>query len=168
MKSELKEIPRSLTVPVVFAVLAAFAGGTSAAEHDASAYRMAVLVDGAYGEDLVAGDYEQAIEELDADSGRFAAVNNLCVAYIMASDAGNARVACERAVAKSEKRLRHSDSWLRQAYKRDAAIALSNRGVVLALSGDLAGAQEDFERALKFRSRLEEPEANLTRLRLVR
>ena len=165
MKFELRKISRSLMLPVFFVAMTLFAGLSSAAEQDASKYRMAVFLDSAYGEALVAGEFEQAIEQLDADGGKYGAVNNLCVAYIMASDADNARVACEHAVEKTEKRLRHADSWLRQAYKRDAAIALTNRGVVLAVSGDLAGAQEDFERALRFRSRLEEPEANLIRVR---
>lgn len=166
MKLEIRKTPRPLTLLVVFAALTMLASVASAAEHDASKYRMAVLVDSAYGEALVAGEFEQAIEHLDADGGQFGAVNNLCVAYIMASDADNARVACEHAVKKSEKRLRHADSWIRQAYKRDAAIALTNRGVVRAVSGDLAAAQADFERALKFGGRLEEPEVNLIRVRL--
>ncbi|MEL7449735.1 MAG: hypothetical protein AAFN78_11030 [Pseudomonadota bacterium] len=165
MKLEIRKTSRSLTLLVAFAALITIATVASAAEHDASKYRMAVFVDSAYGDALVAGDFEQAIERLDADGGRFGAVNNLCVAYVMASDADNARAACDHAVKKSEKRLRHADSWIRQAYKRDAAIALTNRGVVLAVSGDLAGAQADFQRALDLRARLEEPEVNLVRVR---
>ena len=165
MKRELRKTSRPRTLPAVFSVLAMLASGTALADHGPDAYRMAVFVDSAYGDELVAGEFQLAIEQLGADGGRFAAVNNLCVAYIMASDADRARTACEYAVKKSAKRLRHADSWTRHAYKRDAAIALTNRGVVLAVSGDLAGAEKDFERALGLRSRLEEPEVNLARLR---
>ncbi len=60
--------------------------------------------------------------------------------------------------------LRRSDDSSRHAHKRDSAIALTNRGVVLALTGDLAGARRDFENAIRLRVRLSEPVDNLNRL----
>lgn len=132
------------------------------------AYRVAVILDQAHGEELLAGDYKSIIAQLaDSEtrrSTRFELSNNLCVAYIMAKDAENALHYCEIAVRSSEKELRRSDAWTRHTHKTDKAIALSNRGVVKALTGDLSGAKTDFESAISLRVRLDEAAVNLNRL----
>jgi hypothetical protein len=54
----------------------------------------------------------------------------------------------------------------RQAVRRLHAVALSNRGVAFAVSGQNERAQADFEAAARIESRLKEPAINLARLTL--
>lgn len=144
---------------------------TAALSNDrVDAFHVVAIEDQAGGELVTSGQFAAAAEKIGKTKSKrrsFAAHNNLCVAYIKLRNIELARKSCDAAIAsrgraadKLEWRPR-SDSGLRQ---RDRAVALSNRGVVRALSGELDGAQADFEEAARLFEKLEETHINLAKL----
>jgi len=135
-------------------------------------YEMAVFSDAEQGSKILSGEYDQAIEKINAKSraaDSFHLQTNLCVAYTKSGNIKAAEQACEEAVvaAKSLRKIRTTSfagpaSSQRRA--RYVAIALSNRGVVKAVQGDLEAARQDFEAAMAERSRISSIESNLERL----
>jgi tetratricopeptide (TPR) repeat protein len=130
----------------LFGIIAAFGQIAQAAEAP-SAYVMTVILDQAQGDQLLRGSYGQAIESLTADSKRprFAENNNLCVAYTKTNNLPEAEQACSAALRNSKPLFGLYDL----ARKTDHAVALSNRGVIHAVSGDLERAKQDFRAAIK-------------------
>lgn len=136
-------------------------------------YEMAVFTDAEQGSKILSGKYDQAIEKFNARSrpaDSFHAQTNLCVAYAKSGNIKAAEEACDEAVvaAKSLKKVRATTTYggpsSSQIRARYVAIALSNRGVVKAVQGDLEAAKQDFEAAMAQRSRISTIEANLDRL----
>lgn len=139
-------------LPVALAILLS---DIAFAEPVPDAYRVMVISDQAYGEMLLAGNYEDAIAGIEARErrvSRFATSNNLCAAYTVTKNVILAKSACNTAVRLSRRT------------PRDRAVALTNRGVLNALIGDEAAAREDFEEAIRFRARIRQPVDNLARL----
>lgn len=129
---------------------------TAAEDSSKSRYKMAAVIDRARGNTVLAGDYERAIEALSGKSARrFASSTNLCVAYTMTGELQKADVECGAALKLSQDKALH----------QDMAIALSNLGVLKAVSGDTNGAQQDFTRALQLNRKLSEAGENLQILR---
>lgn len=129
---------------------------TAADDSSKSRYQMAAVVDRARGTTVLAGNYERAIEVLSGKSAkRFASSTNLCVAYTMTGELQKADIECGAALELSQGK----------AAERDMAIALSNLGVLKAVSGDLSGAQEDFTRALEMNRKIRQASDNLEILR---
>ena len=133
---------------VAFAVLACAGfvavSGSASAEDNKGAYRMAVIVDAAEGKAVRKGEYDQAIARLTEAkhyprNDRFARSTNLCVAYTKTGELEKAEVACERAV------MLHAENRIES--ERNHALALSNRGVLRAVKGDVELARADFEAA---------------------
>jgi tetratricopeptide (TPR) repeat protein len=144
------------------AALAANMLAVSATAHEAvpestvAGYQMAAVIDRAHGNVVLSGDYGKAIEDLGSRNRRhFESSTNLCVAYTMSGDLERADIECAAALELSEK----------SAVRRDIAVALSNRGVVKAVSGDLNGARRDFSRALEINADLRQASDNLQILR---
>lgn len=162
-----------LRVPCLTAICATtlLAAQPATADGVPSVYEMSVIEDTAQGRRLTKGDYTNAIEELEApalfDRATFAKSNNLCVAYTMTMKFDEAALACDAALEIRE-RVRLPAPWYASAINRtkvrDKALALSNRGVLRAVTGDVAGARADFERAIALEAELDAPEANLIRL----
>ena len=133
--------------------------------HDdkAALFTMAVIVDEAYGAKVEAGFYERAIDRITRSGRRtpenFAGQVNLCVAYTKTHDIQKANAACEAAIASLKKldgrmsRIRNDRNQRLLAYKSDLALALSNRGVLLAATGDTERAKQDFHAAIELRTR---------------
>ena len=150
----------------------AFVANAAGAEPVADDFRMMAIEDLAMGHLIVAGDYTAAIEQLDGRplrrAERFAAINNLCVAYTMAEETGHAVEACNAAVLESQRRRSFAaagdGAHGRHARIRNQAIALSNRGVLRLTRGDEAGARADFAAAIELGVRIDEPAVNLARL----
>ena len=118
--------------------------GSASAEDNKSAYRMGVIIDAAEGKAVRKGKYEQAIARLTEAKryrrdDQFARSTNLCVAYTKTGELEKAEVACEQAV------MLHADN--RVDSERYHALALSNRGVLRAVKGDVELARADFEAA---------------------
>ncbi|MEX2122567.1 MAG: hypothetical protein WD795_01655 [Woeseia sp.] len=145
--------------------LSAF-GPVAQAGESQPAYTMTVIADRAQGDRVVAGDYGQAIAQIAAETGKrsdqFAVSNNLCVAYTKLNDLPKAEVACSEALRISKEMY---GSWYDSDRKRNYhALALSNRGVIRAVSGDAQLAREDFLRARRLSDTLAAPSENLARL----
>jgi len=129
---------------------------TAAQNSSKSRYKMAAVIDRARGNTVLAGDYERAIEALSGKSvRRFASSTNLCVAYTMTGELQKADIECGAALTLSQG----------NAAERDIAIAFSNLGVLKAVSGDLSGAQDDFNRALELNRKIRQASDNLQILR---
>lgn len=139
------------------ALVIVLATGSAIAEPARDSFNMIVISNQAYGEALIAGNYDAAIKSLTGKYKRrresFAASNNLCVAYVKAGNTEQAEPACDAAVKKSRLKPRE-----------DRAIALSNRGVLRALAGDPFGALYDLQAATRLETRARVAEQNLDRL----
>lgn len=138
----------------------------ASAQDSQSAFVMTVIADRAQGEKVISGDYAGAIEAITAPGSPqrddFAASNNLCVAYTKSNDLARAGEACAEALRAS--RATAGPSYDAYRNRRDHALALSNRGVIRAITGDVDGARGDFERAAKLNDRLRAVPDNLARL----
>jgi len=154
---------------------ASISSPASAQEPGATPFTMAVVVDDAYGRAIVSGKFDKAIKKITADgnrsTNRFSHQNNLCVAYLKSKETDKARIACDAAIAiaeTQESRATKKDrdrAVLVRASHSDLAIALSNRGVLLAATGDAERARQDFVAAINFQTDFSETvAANLDRL----
>jgi hypothetical protein len=151
--------------------LALLASPPLLAEDVPAVYEMSVIEDAAQGHRMTEGDFSNAIEKINAPrlfkSTTFAMSNNLCVAYTMTMKFKEAEQACDAALSARDKvrfPARWYNSFVKRTTVRDKAMALSNRGVLRAVTGDAAGARADFESAIGLESALDSARANLTRL----
>lgn len=123
-----------------------------------------------HGNDVLDGQYEEAIARIRQDGATdlgFSESTNLCIAYTKSGDTANALESCDRAVdiARETNAMR----WFARGYAPynarrkdlDLVIALSNRGVVHAASGDDALALEDLHEADALKSHLRVASKNL-------
>lgn len=137
----------------------------ASAESSQSGFVMTVIADRAQGEKVITGDYAGAIEAITSPGGRqrdeFAVSNNLCVAYTKSNDLTSAGTACAEALRVSQAAFGPYDTYRK---RRDHALALSNRGVIRAITGDTDGARSDFERAAELHDSLRAAADNLARL----
>lgn len=159
-------------------VTAAVATGLLLVSHPAAAdaaeraFEMKAYVDYAGGRQVIAGDYAVAIQaasraaEQDGERGMIANTN-LCVAFTKTGQFARAEAACTRALTLAE-RSRVSVPLLRYGYdvrQQDIVTALSNRGVLRAVSGDPLGAARDFREATGVAgTAVDVPRRNLTYL----
>lgn len=144
------------------------------AEEQELYYTLTAIEDVSYGEDVVAGDYDVAIEGILSSAkvhrGSFAAQTNLCVAYTRSGDFEKADVSCDAALVALTKRSRPSiatgiDSFKsRRVREKYLALALSNRGVLRAVTGKAGLARRDFVRATELKFSLDVADVNLARL----
>lgn len=136
------------------------------ADESQPAYVMTVIADQAEGQKMIAGDYAAAIAEITTPKARqrdsFAVSNNLCVAYAKINDLSSAGQACADALRASRTMF---GAWYESYRKRgEYALALSNRRVIRAITGDVDGARSDFEQAVKLNDNLTAAADNLARL----
>ncbi len=146
-----------LGLKVSLGVSLALLGGIAVAEPAQGAFTMMAVIDRASGASLLAGKHEEAIRELSKRLPRraeaFEVNNNLCVAYVQAREIEKAEAACDTAVEKSKRGPSH-----------EQAIALSNRGVLRALSGDHFGALYDLLAATHLKTHSRVAQQNLHRM----
>ncbi len=148
--------------------LACYPGSVVASER---AFEMKAYVDYPGGRDLIAGNYAKAMQAAKRDTDRtgdagMIANTNLCVAFTKSRRFAEAEAACNRAVTLAE---RSGVSAPRLQYgnvnRRYVAIALSNRGVFRAVSGDPRAATQDFREAASIaRAGADLPRRNLAYL----
>jgi hypothetical protein len=130
-----------------------------------SAFKLTAIADDAKGHYVVDGDYSTAIEEIEGQAvKRFASETNLCVAYTVSGDDVSAKGACDNALTLIVEGKDSRDVRVHGNYRRSLALALSNRGVFRALTGDLQGAKLDLTRAVELHSNLRQAKFNLLRL----
>jgi hypothetical protein len=162
----IQEIRRA--TKLVTAVAALSICTTGFAHDEVSPFTMAVIKDDAYGRLVVSGGYSAAIAKINSQGRRssldFTEANNLCVAYTKSSMIDEAAEACEAALSIRRENMKAARDHEKRAYRNLEAMALSNRGVLLAVSGDTTGARRDFVAALELRAYLSAPATNLARL----
>lgn len=143
---------RKRKVLAMAAALTTAVGLSTSAAAD-SAYEMIAYLESLSGSRLAAGDYAGAIDfatkRLHGGTAmsRLVEHTNLCVAYTVVRDFALARERCDTALELA----RHVDEDLSHGVSRteqETAKAMTNRGVLKAMTGDVAGAASDFRRAL--------------------
>lgn len=130
-------------------------------------YVMTVFSGQAQGELVLDGDYERAIRNIESakeSSFAFATSNNLCVALTKAGELEKAFEACDAAVVKAAHDVGIVSFYERGKRYIDRAVALTNRGVVRAVSGDEEGAGRDFAEAARLSREFEASAVNLALL----
>ena len=151
---------------LLFGAVAAHAG-----QDQPNAYVMTVYSDAAHGTEIIDGAPQEVIAKLsskvDARSNELAGQVNLCVAYTKTKQLEKATEICDSAVAaalKDARRLERSNMFGRQTTQvadTGRAIALTNRGVLHAVTGEKARARLMFEMALMLKSTEESARTNL-------
>lgn len=139
---------------------------------DDPAYTMTVISDASHGAKVKAGDYDTAIAKITAKSrtaDSYSELTNLCVAYTKSGDLENAGAACGAAVEQMRAKLPSRGSAFTYLSsdvraRRYLALALSNQGVLHAVSGEPELARENFLEALELKASVREPKINLARL----
>src|SRR5690606_5964825 len=137
----------------------------SAAE---STYEMISYVESPSGALVAAGDYAGAIDVATkrlrgSSEDLLVEHTNLCVAYTATRDYVDARSSCDAAL---ELARAVDASRARKTFRMDheTAKAMTNRGVLKALTGDVAGAADDFRKATAMSAALAAAERNLARI----
>lgn len=160
----------------LFAAAAAlFIAAPLQADDEDPRYTMTAIIDSSFGQAVTSGRYQQAIEKITAQRAgtreTFESQNNLCVAYTKVGDFDNASLACNLAVEKMRKRTERKRTTRRGQYAEFSradrvylAVALTNRGVLHAVNGDLDDAQRDFTEASEIKVDVWQPQVNLSRL----
>ena len=115
---------------------------------------------------LMASDYAAAAKASPIPGtsvNKFAITSNRCVAEVQLGDLDAALSNCNSALG--EFSAYQSFSFLPGNRRQEKASLLSNRGVVLALQGQIAEAEDDFVQALKYQPEHANAQANLELLR---
>ncbi|MDX1517847.1 MAG: hypothetical protein R3288_13465 [Woeseiaceae bacterium] len=156
------------------ALLFLCSGAALHAEEETLYYTLTAIEDVSYGEAVVAGDYETAIEGIltlaKVARGGFEAQTNLCVAYTRSGDFEKADDSCDAALAALKRQSRNATApglapfYSRRLHEKYLALALSNRGVLRVISGEPDLAREDFEKAANLKFGLDVADANLAKL----
>lgn len=162
---------RTLTRPLAMLAALIACAPVSAGEAD-PAYTMTVIVDTAHGTEVVAGDYERAIEKITASKrtrDAYSKQTNLCVAYTKMGELDKATEACEAALAimQDGRKSRTSGRGVARSERMERvflALALSNLGVVHAARGSEDTARRTFREAVELDTGLSAPKINLARL----
>jgi hypothetical protein len=135
----------------LFCALACFSLPHLSRAEGAAAYELASYSNGPGGKELAMRDYAAAIARASVAGAadlqtRLVAATNLCVAQTASRAFAGARSSCDRAVELA----RRVDGAEQRGIRRGTpatARALSNRGVLRALSGDPTGAGRDMRAA---------------------
>lgn len=164
----------STIAKVLFALSLSVACAPAWSDDSRPKFEMAVYSDAPQGMKILSGKYDQAISKINtkpSSADRVHVKTNLCVAYVKAGNIDAADTACEEAVvaAESMNKVRTSSFIGQSSAKvraRYLAVALSNRGVVKAVRGDLEAAKLDFGAALAQRSGVSSVETNIEQLEI--
>ncbi|MGE0621992.1 MAG: tetratricopeptide repeat protein [Pseudomonadales bacterium] len=129
-------------------------------------YRVSAFKSAPGYEALMEGDYQSASEEagLRFQSTGFATDANRCVGLLMVESLPEALKSCNRAL----RQLPDLSPLTFEARRANESVVLSNRGVVLAMQGNLTAAEEDFARALKLDDDNANAQTNLNHLRALK
>jgi hypothetical protein len=143
---------RALRLGVAAALLI---GSAAQATDQPHSFVLTAYSNGAGGEDLVAGNYDEAIKELgqhslDLSLDASTVSTNRCVAFAVTKQWSAARAACDQAVRDAQQDKASLPAWMSWARKRHndyVAIAYSNRAVLHWLSDDSVNAERDLAKA---------------------
>lgn len=158
----LKGISARLSLTVMGITALSAASATSAASLEMGSYS-----NEPGGMEIEAGDYDAAIAAASSPvwrydvEGALIAATNLCVAYTMKRELEGAFEACEKALTLARRVDKATGARLRASA---TARALTNRGVLRAVTGDSIGAASDFREATRSSGRWAAPSRNLAYL----
>ena len=174
MKTQREFARNGIFVRSAVLLVATFFSASALAETDNAVFTMTVYKDNSAGTKIIKGEYGEAIERITERTkirDRFSDQTSLCVAYTKKGDLGNARPACEAALTevRNKKPSKHRNAWSKESatrrYEERLALALSNQGVLLAVTGDTKLARAHFEEAMNLDSALQRKiTTNLARL----
>lgn len=163
---------RRLKFGVLLSLLSVIAAHAEEGRMDG--YVMTVYSNVAHGSAILDGKSEKVVERLvrrsERSSGNLASHINLCVAYAKIKQLDKATAACDSAIAVSlseADRLERLDMFGRRTTmvaETGRAIALTNRGVLHAITGESDEARAMFELAMQLESAEESARLNLSRL----
>jgi hypothetical protein len=123
---------------------------------DAKSFELGAYLNHPGGKQIAARDYAGAIKSASIYKNSpgvmdpLVAATNLCVAYTATAAFPEAHEACDRAVELA--RSADASSSIRFRTESATSRALSNRGVLRAVTGDATGAASDFRNAAKRKS----------------
>jgi tetratricopeptide (TPR) repeat protein len=147
-----RSVARSVSLLVASTLL--IASGAQATETVRPKLVLTAYTNGAGGDDLVKGNYSQALNEIQHYRPQMmiaasAKTTNLCVAYTALKQLDQAKVACDVALRQAKyDKVSASRFSLNTMYENAyVAIAYTNRAVVHMLSRDEASAKADLEKA---------------------
>ena len=126
-------------------------------------YRVAAFLNAPGFDAIMEGDYDSAARNgaMRAPVTAFGVNTNLCVSQLMSESLTEALESCNKAL----RQLPERSPLSMEARRANESVVLSNRGVVLAMQGNLLAAEEDFVRALKLDDENANAEANLSQIR---
>ncbi len=162
-----------LSLIVTTAVLLPFSASALADSAQVPPYAMTVLIDQAHGKKIVNGSFERAISKLASNAktpSRHQSLSNLCVAYAKTREFDKALRSCDAAIVLLQTRIAQGEGRRsrkeenRRVLESDLSIALSNRGVIFAVRGDLDRAREYFQAAIDLPVDHSRADDNLRRL----
>ena len=155
------------TLKFIATCLGTCALAATAAAAEATSYEMGAYTNAPGGGEIAKGDYAAAIAAaqhvpMPDSEAHLIAATNLCVAYTVTGALDKAASACDRALSLAK----IAESSIRSiATSREATIrALTNRGVLRAVSGDSIGAAADFRAAARMSRSWPAPSRNLAYL----
>lgn len=155
-------------IAVLLSSIAIMATGARAHELPSN-FEMNVIKDEAAGMKILEGDIDVAIDEIARTEVRpaekFFVDNNLCVAYTLSKEFALAEKACDNALDTMALTRVPKAYWHRPDV-RYRAIALSNRGVLRAMTGKTELARADFADAQRLSAGIRAPKVNLEYLEL--
>lgn len=159
---------------VTFAVSALAFSVSGGAEERQSAYTLTAISNASYGSQVTKGEYDYAIDRITSPGfnkqDSFESTVNLCVAYTKTGSLENAAMTCDAAISKVRQRMDSGSAFVLSSLpgyavpERDLAVALSNRGVLRAVQGEIELARQDFAAAVELKTGLDAPKINLIRL----
>lgn len=141
----------------------------ASADEPTSDFVLSIVYDRAYGDLVQRGDYERAIRRANSIDARFPypAHTNICVSHVMLGQFDKAAGHCNQSVELAEKAAQTGRRKDRD-YLGEWSMALTNRGVMHALAGNIEAAEADFREALKLDADTAVPKINLAQLKLHR
>jgi hypothetical protein len=135
---------------------------------------LTVFTDTAGGAALLAGRFDEAIAQIEAEKRapavRSLKLTNLCVAQIVAHDWLEARGTCDAAVEAARRDRAGAPTWpvaLRDLYRDFHAVAYSNRAVLSILAQDMPAGESDLMHAQKVAPRAQFVKRNIEASRVV-
>lgn len=127
----------------------------SSAAQKSTGYYLSIDEKGAGSDQLLRGDYHAAIaaaesvQHFEMSGQALSAHLTLCVAYIRVSALDEATAACDKAVSLARRPITTLSNPHGHVNRDGLAKAHLNRGVLLAILGDLESASADFNVALR-------------------
>lgn len=148
----IRKLAKSVTLAAASSVIVT--AGVQAADMAGSPLVLTAYSNGAGGQSLIEGNYEEAMKQIELDratssTAYSAKTNNLCVALAVSKKIEEAKAACTSALKAAKYDKLNTQRYAPGSSRENAyvAIAYTNRAVVHMMAKDTASANEDLARA---------------------